>query len=285
MIGDVLEPTKTHTNVEEVKLQDFDFPINLKICLRPGFNITVLQQLGYENFLTYVLGLSKFNPPSLFGWGGHTNDSRGVTSARSVLNAVTTNARDVINIINVVTGEDKVEPVWASRLNRINWLDECHILDLRSLENVEAKGTKGILVFVNETMLHEKNITVEVQLQGQTLATRRNINGHQFYHSGEVMNSLLGYIVKLKKNSFVEEDPSRSCRNYPTPDFESYMDCDDRYVKERFKAFFPGLNLTPPWLTDNLDIVTREPVDFTRVLSTPALGHNSDWIQNTFLHP
>ena len=101
------------------------------------------------------------------------------------------------------------------------------------------------------------------------------------------MNRLSGYIVKLKKNVFVEEDPSRTCRNYPTPDFESYLDCDDRYVKERFKAFFPGLNLTPPWLTENLDIVTREPVnvDFTNALSNPALGHNSAWIQNTFLAP
>ena len=272
MIGNVLEPTQTHTNVEEVNLQDFDFPINLKICLRPGFNTTALQQLGYRNFLFYLLGLSKFNQ-SLFGWGGHTNDSRGVTSARGVFNAVTTNARDVINAINVVTREDKVKFVWGSQLNRINWLDECYVLDLTSLDNVEVKGTKGIQIYVNETMLHEKNITVEVQLEGQTLATRRNKNGHQFYHSGEVMNSLSGYIVKLKKNTFVEEDPSRTCRNYPTPDFESYMDCDDRYVKERFRAFFPGLNLTPPWLTDNLEIVTTEPVDFTRVLSTPALGH------------
>ena len=76
------------------------------------------------------------------------------------------------------------------------------------------------------------------------------------------MNGLSGYIVKLKKNVFVEEDPSRTCRNYPNPDFESYMDCDDKYVKKRFKGFFPGLNLNPPWLTDNLDIVTTEPVDF-----------------------
>ena len=272
MIWNVLEPTKTEINVKEVKLQNFDFPINLKICLRPGWNNTAFQQLGYQNFLFYVLGMSKFNH-SLFGWGGHTNDSRGVTSARSVLNAVTTNATDAIDIINVVTREDKVEPVFRSKLQRINWLDDCHILDLRSLKNVEAKGTKGILIYVNETLLKQKNITVEVQLQGQSLATHRNINGHQFYHSGKVMNSLSGYIVKLKQNIFVEEDPSRSCRNYPNPHFESYMDCDDRYVKERFNRFLPGLNLTPPWLTDNLEIVTREPVDFTRVLLTPALGH------------
>ena len=106
LIRDVLKPTKTLTNVEEVKLQDFDFPINLKICLRPGFNVTALQKLGYQNFPFYVLGLSKFNS-SLFGWGGHTNDSRGVTSAIGVLDAIKTNARDVIKIINVVTQEDK----------------------------------------------------------------------------------------------------------------------------------------------------------------------------------
>ena len=210
---------------------------------------------------------------SLFGWGGHTSDSMGRTSAKAVLSAVSTNATDAITAINIVTREDKLGLVFASWLNRINWLDECHVLDLRRLENVEAKGTKGIIIYFNEAMLHQKNITVEVQLQGQTLATRRNINGLQFYHSGEVMNSLAGYIVKLKKNVFVEEDPSRTCRNYPNLDFESYMDCDDRYVKEKFKGFFPGLNLTPPWLTNNLDTVTTEPVDLTSVHSTPALCH------------
>ena len=272
LLWNVLEPTKTHTYVEEVKLQDFDFPVNLKICLRPGFNNTALQQLGYRNFFTYLLGMSNFDQ-ALLGWGGHTSDSTGLTSAKAVLNAVSTNATDAINAINIVTREDKLGLVFASWLNRINWLDECHVLDLRRLENVDAKGTKGIIIYVNEAMLHQKNITVEVQLQGQTLATRRNINGHQFYHSGEVMKSLAGYIVKLKKNIFVEEDPSRTCRNYPYLDFESYMDCDDRYVKEKFKGFFPGLNLTPPWLTNNLDTVTTEPVDLTSVLSTPALCH------------
>ena len=145
LIGDILKPTKTLTNVEEVKLQDFDFPINVKICLRPGFNITALQKLGYRNFLTYVLGLSSFNSSqgsSLFGWGGHTNDSRDVTSARGVLDAITTNARDLIQIINVVTREDKVELVWAKNLKRINWLDECHILDLKSLEMWRPKEQK-----------------------------------------------------------------------------------------------------------------------------------------------
>ena len=260
--------------MEEVKLQDFDFPINLKICLRPGLNNTALQQRGYANFLTYVLGVSRFNN-SLIGWGGHTRDSKALSSARNVLTAVSTDATDVIDIINVVTRNDELELVFRSNLDRINWLDECRVLDLRNLGNLEAKGTKGIYIYFNEAKLTQKNITVEVQLQGQTLATRRNINGHQFYHSGEVMSSLLGYIVKLKKNVFVEEDPSRSCRNYPNLDFESYTDCDDKYVKERFKSFFPGLNLTSPWLTDNLETVTMEPVDITgkQIPSKNHCGH------------
>ena len=43
------------------------------------------------------------------------------------------------------------------------------------------------------------------------------------------------------KTVFVEEDPSQTCRNYPTSEFESYSECDDKYMKnedglEKFKT-------------------------------------------------
>ena len=69
-----------------------------------------------------------------------------------------------------------------------------------------------------------------------------------------------GYIVKIKENVFVEEDPSQTCRNYPTSEFASYKECDDQYVRREVDKLAPGLNLTPVWMTDDLDMVTTKPL-------------------------
>ena len=77
-LGHVLEgyikPTITRTWEEEVPLQDIDFPVVIKICVVPGFNQTVLRELGYYDTWSFFLGQSMFND-SVFGWAGHTEDS------------------------------------------------------------------------------------------------------------------------------------------------------------------------------------------------------------------
>ena len=59
---------------------------------------------------------------------------------------------------------------------------------------------------------------------------------------------------------FVEEDPRKSCRNYPNAEFSSFAECDNQYMRDRIDQVAPGLNLTPPWLTNDLNKVTTEPV-------------------------
>ena len=75
------------------------------------------------------------------------------------------------------------------------------------------------------------------------------------------------YIVKIKKNVFVEEDLTKNCRNYPNQDFVSYKECDFQYMKNRVKEMTPKLDLIPPWLTDDLDHVTSEPVKVASYIS------------------
>ena len=79
------------------------------------------------------------------------------------------------------------------------------------------------------------------------------------------------YIMRIKKNIFVEEDPSKNCRNYPNSDFASYKECDYEYMREKVKEDFPGLSLTPPWLTEDLDNVTIAPVPTPRGASALEL--------------
>mgnify|MGYP001158889063 CR=1 FL=1 len=76
--------------------------------------------------------------------------------------------------------------------------------------------------------------------------------------------TMTSFIVKIKESVFVEEDSSQTCRNYPTSEFASFTECDNQYVRRRIDQFAPGLNLTPVWTTDNLDMVTTQPLPANR---------------------
>ena len=73
---------------------------------------------------------------------------------------------------------------------------------------------------------------------------------------GLVPNKLKKYVVNIKKDVFVEEDPSQTCRNYPTSEFNSYTECDDNYARKKMEQIAPGL--TPVWMTNNLELVTSQ---------------------------
>ena len=97
---------------------------------------------------------------------------------------------------------------------------------------------------------------------GQNLAAHWGIQDHRFYYSGDAikLDKYASYRVKLKKRVFVEGDPGRTCRNYPNSEFETYMECDDKYMRDRVENIAPGLNLMPVWMTNDLSKVTIEPV-------------------------
>ena len=65
-----------------------------------------------------------------------------------------------------------------------------------------------------------------------------------------IPKKLSKYVVKIKKRVFKEDDSSQTCRDYPTPEFESYTECDDDYARKKIKQIAPVLNLTPIWMTD-----------------------------------
>ena len=86
------------------------------------------------------------------------------------------------------------------------------------------------------------------------------------------MENYASYIVRIKTDVLVEEDPSKTCRNYPNDNFASYKDCDDQFMRGKLEEVAPGLDLTPPWLADDLDNVTSQPVIHSALLRGKILS-------------
>ena len=55
--------------MKEVPLKDVDFPLDIKICVKPSMNKTALKMFGYEDVQDYIVGLISRSNYSLIGWG------------------------------------------------------------------------------------------------------------------------------------------------------------------------------------------------------------------------
>ena len=71
LVPNIISPTKTHTSVRQELLKDIDFPLDIKICVDPAVNLTLLKDFGYDDIEEYIAGSSLRSNLSLYGWGGH----------------------------------------------------------------------------------------------------------------------------------------------------------------------------------------------------------------------
>ena len=71
LVPNIISPTKTHTSVKQELLKDIDFPLDIKICVDPAVNLTILKGFGYDDIEEYIAGSSFRSNLSLYGCGGH----------------------------------------------------------------------------------------------------------------------------------------------------------------------------------------------------------------------
>ena len=279
LIPTYISPSTTNTEWEKVPLERMEFPLDIEICVSPLLNETALRLFGYVGVTYYHMGVS--SDQRLVGWGGFNAKSEALTSAEGVLQVsranVTSNLLQYIFIRS--HGNMAMQNVTDQvTIDRINWLEECHILNLSRIANLKVQGMQELVIFFNSSneLISNTNFTLEIKIRDKALALRRKLMEHQFFHSGSKMkieeDKFSIFMIKIKKNVFVEEDTSKNCSNYPNSDFASYMECDSRYMQDSVKAKFPGLDLMPPWLTDDLEEVTTKPVQYQNEASAMELN-------------
>ena len=142
---------------------------------------------------------------------------------------------------------------------------------------------KALIISFNDM---KAKSTVKFKLQSRGLILRSDQQKLRFHSSRDTMklchNKLSKYVVNIRKRVFKEEGPRQKCRSYPTTEYESYAECDDHYTRKKIEQIAPSLNLTPVWMTNNLNFVTsqilpadqRTPSKFTafiKIFSHPTL--------------
>ena len=92
LVENLIVPALSHTYTKEVPLKDLDFPLDIKICVKPSMNKTALKMFAYEDVQGYIVGLISRSNYSPVGWSGHSQNIKGsFASAREIFNAIKLN--------------------------------------------------------------------------------------------------------------------------------------------------------------------------------------------------
>ena len=252
IIANYINPDQLNTIASEISLDDIGFPLDIKICAEPAFNQNALVESGYDRLLyNYFTGRSRYNP-SVFGWAGHDNENGTLGSVEEILDKVRNHKVDEFIKEIKFDRQNRWVPV-SAQLNRVNYPQNCYTVNLTEI-NKAREGTVRTLYIGFKA---GKTNKVNIQLQGRTLATNRDIYENTFYTKGHEIFVEPGkyrkYAVEISKNVFLEEDTSKNCRSYPNPDFASYMECDEHYMRN----ICDSLNVAPVWLYDDYEKVTK----------------------------
>ena len=232
-IGNLLEgyinPTVTNTVVEEKDIEDMDFPLIFKICIKPGLNLSASEELGYSGSpYDYFAGKSKFNH-TIFGWAGHSENSTILEDVKNIYSKISgPNIEKIVDYIGVNSDikEWFVMPLerHVSR-DRVNFPHNCFTLDITNSVELQGKGIRRLFIFFHDL----QNYEVEIFVHGASLACYRDIKDHLFYFSGDPIKIARNtapahyqYMMKMQQTVYVEEDVTKNCREYPNDDFNSY---------------------------------------------------------------
>ena len=119
----------------------------------------------------------------------------------------------------------------------VNYYDNCIALDFLKHDIIRKEGISSIWI----DMIGKYNsslMAVEVIPLDRSLLTDRTLKSNRLFYNGPNIVMEKGvptgtyddYILELNQDKYVENDPSKNCRNYPHQDYDNYNDCDKNFT-------------------------------------------------------
>ena len=68
LIHSRLHPEKTISSTEQRKLREIPFPVVFRVCIKPAYNQTFLEEAGYKDPWYFFTGFLFLCPEHLYGW-------------------------------------------------------------------------------------------------------------------------------------------------------------------------------------------------------------------------
>jgi hypothetical protein len=275
LVHSALYPTELYTTMRKEPLTRENFPLTFKLCVTPGFNETALYEAGYDSAYHYNMGWSRFNG-TFGGWAGHTLDGgtlnatgnsygriqlyfvrftdifyRGVNAEKlsDFLASVWTADSDIDINSKYIWDVDSFDPKMTTFMDKMCF----------TLRNTSMIASKELFfMFKQDTGLNEAELFI---LNSNQVVARTILEQHLYFLGPQMKVDLTNktasfahttYNFALTQTVYDEDDKSKNCAIYPTPQYVTYGDCDKAYVEQILDG------IVPIWATDNISTVTAE---------------------------
>ena len=93
-----VHPSQTISSTKQRQLEEIDFPVAFKICIKPAYDVLELNRAGYFSAWDYFVGCSKYNG-FLMGWAGHTQDGKAVSNVSG--STYSTSRRSALHLFRI----------------------------------------------------------------------------------------------------------------------------------------------------------------------------------------
>ena len=148
-------------------------------------------------------------------------------------------------------------PSSQAKLLKPNFPHNCLSIDIAENKDIKEHGVKNVYIEI----YNRSGYGVELFLEDRHRSCSRTIRYSRLAQTGANIGIddlgktvVKNYVVKLKEDVHLEENPLVKCRNYPNNDYDSYNDCDEDYLIKTFQQYF---GFYPIWVTSNMSLVTE----------------------------
>ena len=274
-------PDSLRTVLQDKNLSEANISLVFKVCYTLSYNLSILAAAGYTNVQNYFLGaVGTVLKHTIVGWKGKDNtlDISGksffflLTITYSLFLGLLEDSKKLKTSLNLIktiyinTANDTTIVIRSPNLDSV--LRKTRVTKRNCFAFDFSLKTPDIFL-KRVKFLFNENITgnVQVQIESSNLFSDRDLSVQSEYNTGQIMEKTLTndnitgkgqttYDVMLSKNIFVENDPTKRCRSYPSTKAKSYNECDKKFVRDELEKYV-ALDFIPIWATDNLFHVSR----------------------------
>ena len=242
------------------------FP-KIDVCLKPGYDLEALQNNGYSSFTKFVQGAGELDGKRFYGWDG--NSTAGLMDFFEAI-YIANLGRVVTNIELIVDGkviDSKIEQL-ESHFHYPS--GECLVVKIEDLDESSNAELVRLDILFNQV----ENVTLEVKItdlareyfysgvfssNGKDIARKIDPEGRNFSST---------YRVQITEYKEKEKDEEADCKEYNEVKNESFKQCVQLLVEERFTQ---EVGCVPPWFTKNLDVMCNKTYHEYQWVTMPEL--------------
>ena len=134
----------------------------------------------------------------------------------------------------------------------------CQTMDITSY--LDLKNNTPLYLFFRFKKATDLSLTLHIEDKSKALS-RRNLRSNKNDYKGDrvkidLMKSISmsqDYYFTISQTIDIESNKGKACTYYPTQDFTSYRDCDEKFVYDLMKKTY---NLMPFWAANSIEETT-----------------------------